>query len=89
VTQLRRLVRRPVSGAVMSGLYPMETISEVRMLAVTSNPSTLPRLLVTANVVPSSVIFFILMMDVVSSFETSVITRATRRHIPEDGIIQL
>jgi hypothetical protein len=37
------------------------------------------RLLVTANVVPSSPIFVTLMMEVRSSSETSVLTRAKRR----------
>jgi hypothetical protein len=49
---------------------------------------SLLQLLVTANVVPSSPIIVTLMMKTIRSFYISVLTRATRRNIPGDGILQ-
>jgi hypothetical protein len=45
--------------------------------------------LVTANVVPSSPIFVVLMMGAKHSSEISALTRVTLRYIPEDGILHI
>jgi hypothetical protein len=47
------------------------------------------QLLAAANVVPSSLILFTLTMEAIRSSETSVLARATRRHIPEHGILHI
>jgi hypothetical protein len=47
------------------------------------------RLQVAANVVPNSPILVTLMMEALRSSETSVLTRATRRNVPDNGILHV
>jgi hypothetical protein len=95
---LRRvaLVKTNVSKELSASIIRVTRIGELgTTLAVTSKRRMLVflrsvrRLLVTASVVPSSAILVTVMKEAIGSSETSVLTRATRRNMKQDGIFQV
>jgi hypothetical protein len=77
--------RKNITSPIKS---PVEVSTAVTMKTVVFLRSV-TRLLVIANVVPSFLILSTLMTEAIHSTETFVLTRATRHHIPEEGIFLL
>jgi hypothetical protein len=87
--RLRRvaLVTTHVSEELRASFIWVTRIGEVETRNTVVFLRSVCRLIVTTNVVPSSLILVTLSNERQSSSETSVLTRATRRNIREDVIL--
>jgi hypothetical protein len=82
-----RRVRTDVWEERIASIIRVTRIGELGITLAVSILHSMLRLLVTANVVLSLSILVSLVMEAIPFSETPVPTRATRRHIPEDGIL--
>jgi hypothetical protein len=80
------LGNKVVSGSKAQKLSP-DRDECYRKMQTTSSCRSVRRLLVTANVVPSSPILVSLMMEALGSSETSAVIRAPRRNVAENDIL--
>jgi hypothetical protein len=80
------LVRTDVSDERFASIIMMTRISELG--TTLSTVSSVIQLLVILNIVPSSRNLYTLVMEALRPPETSALTRPTRCHVPEDGILQ-
>jgi hypothetical protein len=71
----------------MASSGTLRRVALVRTEVSEERSASVIRMLVTASVVPSSPILVTLMKEALSSPETSVLTRTTRRNVPEDAVL--